>query len=385
MTLNVLAATSGFEGNLNAREAINAITAGVRRALPDAAVHKVPIVEDGEGFAGALVEATSGTMHPVGVTGPYGKPVESHLGLLGGPGPRTVVVDAAAAAGLSLVAAEERDPIRASSYGVGELLRLGLSAGAERILLACGATLLCDGGVGMAQALGIRFLDEDGVEVRPGALELARIASIDASKCDPRLSDVQLDAAVNWRSLLLGAEGVARSQALAKGACLDLVPLLDEALQVYAGRLREATGRDVGLIGGGGAGGGLGAAVFALLGGRLQPHFDSVLEYLAVERTLESTDLVLLVDGGDSTRAPELGALGKVARKAKLRDLPVVALGPNISDGLGGEQGIDVAYRIEAGGRRDEAGDSKDLIRAAEEVMHLVSMGLRLGESRNPE
>lgn len=385
MTLNVLAATSGFEGNLNAREAINAVTAGVRRALPEAAVQKVPIVEDGEGFAGALVEATSGAMHPVGVTGPFGNPVESHLGLLGGPGPRTVVVDAAAAAGLSLVAAGERDPIRASSYGVGELLRLGLSAGAERILLACGATQLCDGGVGMAQALGIHFLDEDGVEVRPGALELARIVSIDASKCDPRLESVQLDAAVNWRSVLLGAEGVARLQGPAKGAGRDLVPLLDEALQVYAGRLKEATGRDVGLIGGGGAGGGLGAAVFALFGGRLLPHFDLVLEYLAVEQTLERTDLVLLVDGGDSARAPELGALGRIARKAKLRNLPVVALGPNISDGLGSEQGIDVAYRIDPGGKPEEAGDSKGLVRAAEEVMHLVRMGLRLGESRTPE
>lgn len=380
MTLNVLAATSGFEGNLSAREAINAVTAGVRRALPDAAVCKVPIVEDGEGFAGALVEATSGSMHPVGVTGPYGAPVESHLGLLGGPGPRTVVVDAAAAAGLSLVAAEDRDPIRASSYGVGELLRLGLSAGAERILLACGSTLLCDGGVGMAQALGVCFLDDDGAEIRPGALELARIASIDGSKCDPRLESVQLDAAVNWRSVLLGPDGVARSQAPVKGTSPDLSSLLEEALQVYAQRLEAATGWDVGLIGGGGAGGGLGAAVFALLGGRLLPHFDSVMEYLAVEQELEQTDLVLLVDGAESGGAPELGALGRIARKAKLRDLPVVAVGPNISDRLGGEQGIDVAYRVESG----EAGESKHLVRAAEEVMHLVRMGLNLGEARDP-
>lgn len=158
-SIRVLVAPSGFKESLGAEQVARHIAAGVRRAAPGARVMTAPLVDGGEGTTQALVRATRGTRYPVMVTRPVGQPVEAHVGLLGGPGPRTAVVEMAAAAGLRLVPRDQRDPLRTTTYGVGQLIAAALDLGVERILVGCGDSGTNDGGAGMAQALGARLLD----------------------------------------------------------------------------------------------------------------------------------------------------------------------------------------------------------------------------------
>ena len=181
MTYTVLVAPSGFKESMGAEEAAQAIAAGVRKAMPTARIHRAPMVDGGEGFTKAIVEATGGRLRQITVTGPVGKPVESFFGFMGGRESRTAVLEMAAAAGLSLVPRDLRDPTQTTSIGVGELIRAALEAGATRILIGCGDSGINDGGAGMAQALGAHLLDAEGNEIGHGGGELSRLAKIDAS------------------------------------------------------------------------------------------------------------------------------------------------------------------------------------------------------------
>ena len=162
MPFRVVVAPSGFKESLSAEQAADCIEKGVLRAFPGSEVVKAPMADGGEGFTRALTGATNGTIHPVTVTGPLGQPVSAFIGFLGGCPEPTAVIEMAAAAGLSLVPRDRRNPCLTTSYGVGELVRAALDGGARRILLGCGDSGINDGGAGMAQALGGRLLDADG-------------------------------------------------------------------------------------------------------------------------------------------------------------------------------------------------------------------------------
>jgi len=243
--LRIVVAPSGFKESLGADEVADRIEAGVLRVIPEAEVLKAPMVDGGEGFTKALVAATDGSLREVEVTGPVGEPVGSHYGLLGGDGPKTAVLEMAAAAGLVLVPREVRDPSGTTTYGVGELTRVALDEGAEKLLVGCGDSGTTDGGAGMAQALGVRLLDAEGEELGRGGIEFARFANIDLSGRDPRLDGVQIDVACNWRNLLCGERGVARVFGPQKGASPEQVERLAGALDNFADVIERDLGVDV--------------------------------------------------------------------------------------------------------------------------------------------
>jgi glycerate kinase len=379
--LTVLIAPSGFKESLGAREVADHIARGVLKAMPQARVLRAPLVDGGEGFTEALVDATGGTLHRLQVTGPLGTPVDSFFGLFGDG--RTAVIEMAAAAGLRLVPRDQRNPMRTTSRGVGELIAAALDAGAERILLGCGDSGINDGGAGMAQALGVRLLDADGAEIGPGGGELARLARIDLSGRDPRLQRVQLDAAVNWHNVLLGPRGVAPVFAPQKGATPVQVRLLEEALEQYARCVRAATGCEIGHAPGSGASGGLGAGFAALLGGTLYPRYEVVMRYLDLDTLLESADLVITAEGSLDGQTPYGKIPAEVAQRAKRRGLPVIALAGTLGKGVASnlEHGIDAFASIVRGPCSLEeafANAGKWLARAAEDSVRMVGVGLRL-------
>ncbi len=383
MSLHILIAPSGFKESLGAPEVADHIAQGVLRAMPDAHVVQAPMVDGGEGFTEALVKVTKGTMHSVTVTGPVGQPVESFFGILGGRSKKTAVIEMAAAAGLRLVPRDQRDPTKTTSYGVGELIRAALAAGAQRILLGCGDSGINDGGAGMAQALGARLLDAQGKEIGQGGAELARIAKIDLSGLDMRLKNVQLDAAVNWHNVLLGERGVARVFGPQKGATPAQVEILDAALINYSARIFEVTGIDMGSAPGGGASGGLGAAFAGLLGGLLHPRFDIVMNYLELDRLIEEADLVITAEGSLDGQTPFGKIPAEVARRAKLRGLPVIALAGTIGKGVTNnfEYGIDAfASILKRPCSLDEAivKAGSLLTRAADDAVRMMMVGMRL-------
>ncbi|MGO4671486.1 glycerate kinase [Bosea sp. 2YAB26] len=384
MTLKILIAPSGFKESLDASAVAAAIALGVKTGMPDADTLLAPLVDGGEGFTKALVAATGGRLHRLTVTGPVGEPVEAFFGFLGRSGPRTAVVEMAAAAGLALVPRDRRNPMLTTSYGVGELIRAALDAGAERILVGCGDSGINDGGAGMADALGIRLLDASGRRIGRGGGALATLAQIDLSGRDPRLATTRIDAAVNWHNVLLGRNGVARVFAPQKGATPEQVVALEQALHVYAAQLQAATGDDTSTAPGCGASGGLGAGLQALLGARLHPRYNIVMQYLAFDDLLGQADLVITAEGCLDEQTPFGKIPAEVARRAKKRGIPVIALAGTIGRGrvrINFEHGIDAfASILKRPCTLEEAiaETEKLLRRAAEDAIRMVGVGIRL-------
>jgi glycerate kinase len=331
--MQVLIAPSGYKESLSAEAVAGAIASGVRVACPSARTVELPLVDGGEGFTETLVRITGGTLQPLTVTGPVGQPVASFFGLLGGPGPRTAVLEMAAAAGLRLVPRDQRDPLRTTTYGVGELIRAALEAGAERILLGCGDSGTNDGGAGLAQALGIRLLDAEGHEIERGGGALRRLARVDLSGRDPRLERVTIDVACNIHNLLCGPNGVARVFGPQKGATPEAVETLAAALDHYAAVLQRELRQDVRLMPGGGASGGLGAGLHALLGAHLHSRYDLVLRYLDIDSHLKCADLVFTAEGAIDHQTPHGKIPAEVARRALPYGVPVIALAGTVGAG----------------------------------------------------
>lgn len=384
MTLHILIAPSGFKESLGADEVADCISEGMKQILPDAHFTKAPLVDGGEGFTKALVAATDGTLHEVTVTGPVGQPVASHFGFLGGAGPRTAVLEMAAAAGLRLVPRNLRNPLVTTTYGVGELVKHALDAGAERILIGCGDSGTNDGGAGAAQALGIRLQDCDGFALGQGGGELRRLCHIDRSRRDPRLDHVQIDVAVNWHNVLCGPKGVARVFGPQKGATPEQVQALEAALSQFAGVIEADLGVDVRTAPGTGASGGLGAGLMALLGAKLHPRYEIVMNYLELDSLLRQADLVITAEGGIDFQTPRGKIPAEVATRAKAFGLPVIALAGTIGQGaeINHQFGIDsFASILTAPCSLSEAITQAHelLVRAAEQTARMLLIGRQLG------
>lgn len=383
MSFTVLVAPSGMKESLSADEAANCIEKGIHRAFPGATVIKAPMVDGGEGFTKALVAATSGTLHPVTVTGPVNEPVEAYFGMLGGATVPTAVIEMAAAAGLSLVARNRRNPCETTSFGVGELIRAALDNGARRILLGCGDSGINDGGAGMAEALGARFLDPNGNALPRGGAALADLTDIDVSGLDPRLQSVRIDAAVNWHNVLLGERGVARIFGPQKGATPEQVEVLAEAMENYAEKILSTTGVSVGAAPGAGASGGLGAAILGLLNGKLHPRYEIVMQYLELDRYIAKADLVITAEGSLDGQTPFGKVPAEVAVRARRIGVPVIALAGTIGKGvrLNFDHGINAFASILS--RPCSLEDAiqlapKLLARAAEDATRMVMVGMTL-------
>ncbi|MEV0120253.1 glycerate kinase [Streptomyces sp. NPDC050703] len=378
-------APSGFKESLSAGAAAEAIAAGVRRVVPHAETDLIPLVDGGEGTARALASADGGRLVALPATGPVGQRIGTHFALLGDG---TAVVEMAAVAGLALVPRDLRDPGATTTYGVGELIRAALDAGARRILVGCGDSGTSDGGAGALQALGARLLDADGRELPRGGRELARLSRIDASGLDPRLADTDIRVACNPFNVLCGERGVARVFGPQKGATPAQVEQLAAALEHWAHVLTRdlRVGTDLFEGAGTGASGGLGAGL-AALGARLLPRFDVLLGRLDLDARLARADLVVTAEGALDHQTPRGKIPAEVARRAKRSGRPVLVLAGTI--GRGAHQvrasGVDAYSAIlpapvsltEALGRGGEF-----LTDATERALRMIVLGSRLRSGR---
>jgi glycerate kinase len=382
MPLKVLVAPSGFKECLDADRVAECVARGVRRAAPSAEVAVVPVVDGGEGTARILAELTGGRLVPVRVTGPTGDPLDSHFALLDDRWDGIAVVEMAAAAGLRLVPPDQRNPLLTTSRGVGELVRAALDAGAKRVVVGCGDSGVCDAGAGAAQALGVRLLDADGRELGPGGAELLQLARIDTSGRDERIGRVPVELACNPAVPLCGPDGVMRFAAQ-KGATADQVRQLGQVVARFADVAARCLGVDLRGLAAGGASGGLGAGLHALLGVPLRSRFEVFLEWVGFDARLAECDLVLTAEGRLDGQTLRGKVPAEVARRAKARGVPVVA--------LAGEIGVGAAANLAAGiegyativrgpcALADAVRDAPTLIEeAAEQAIRLVLVGTRL-------
>lgn len=342
----IVVSPDSFKESLPAAEVAEAIIAGLRQVWPSAEYVAVPMADGGEGTLDAITRATGATLHTARVTAPLGELVEARFCITADG--TTAVIEMAAASGLELVPSASRDPLRATSYGTGELLRAALDAGVSRCVLGIGGSATVDGGAGMLEALGTRLLDRDSHPVRRGGAGLADIDRLDMSALDPRLAACRIDVACDVDNPLLGPSGAAAVFGPQKGATPAMVAQLELGLANLARAIEAQLGISVAKTPGGGAAGGVGAALIACLGANLQPGTGLVAELVGLDAAIHEADLVITGEGrmdGQTIRGKT--PIG-VAQIAKRYGKPVLAIAGSL--GPGWEQvltrGIDAVFPI---------------------------------------
>lgn len=335
--MKVIIATGALKHSLSATAAAQAVARGLRRAGLDADPILLPIADGGNGTLDAFLTG-GGERIRVPVVDPLGRPIEAAFGLRDG----TALIEMALASGLELLEAGELDPMRASTYGTGQLMQAALDAGAKRVIVGVGGSATVDGGAGCLQALGVRLLDVDGNEVPPGGGSLHLIQRIDASGLDPHWREVEVIVASDVDNPTLGEHGAAPVFAPQKGATPAQVDALEADLSYFFTLVAKQVGVDVRSGRGGGAAGALSAGLMAFLGGRIESGIDLILDLRGFDDYLADAALVITSEGRmDAQTVHGKGPIG-VARRARLRNVPTVALvgGLNVDDSLLHEAGL---------------------------------------------
>ncbi|HEY5034252.1 MAG TPA: glycerate kinase [Candidatus Dormibacteraeota bacterium] len=322
--MKIIVAPNSFKGSLSATQAANAIANGVREVFPDAEVVEIPVADGGEGTVEALVSAHHGTYEWVNVEGPLGDPVLASYGLIDGG--KTAVAELASASGYVLVSPAMRDPRKTSTYGFGQLLEAARKSGARSVIAGIGNSATNDGGVGMAQALGYRFLDAAGVDLPRGGAALLRLERIDDSKLNPGWRSVQVRVACDVTNPLTGPEGASAVYGPQKGADPATVRLLDQALDRLAQVIEHQYGKRVADIPGAGAAGGTGAGLMAFLDAKLVSGASLVVDASGFDEALPGAQLVITGEGRADGQTAYGKAPGEVARRAQAAGIPTVLI-----------------------------------------------------------
>jgi glycerate 2-kinase len=331
--VKILIAPDSFKGSLSAQAAANAIQEGISRVRRNANCLLRPVSDGGEGFLSCILAARDGKQVEVEVAGVLGQPKTCRYALLASSA--TAVIEAAAACGLQGLRDTELDVLRATSYGVGQLIANALDQGATAIVVGLGGSATNDGGLGCLQALGYRLVDEHNelIGEPASANDLARVAKLDASRRRRIPATLRIRVACDVNNVLVGEHGASRTFAGQKGATAGQIEQLEAGMQNWAKVLREATGRDIAAIPGSGAAGGLAAGLLALDAASLEPGIDLVLDTIHFDRDLENCDLVIAGEGAmDRQTAFGKAPIG-VCRRAKAAGVPVIGLAGALAPG----------------------------------------------------
>ena len=316
--MKVVIAPQSFKGSISALDAARAMEEGLLRVVPNAETVLVPVADGGDGTLETLVDATGGDVRSATVTGPVGKAVAAEWGALGDG--RTAVIEMARTSGLALLSLEERDPLHATTYGLGEVLRKALDAGFRSFIVGIGGSATNDGGAGMAQALGVRLLDETGNDLPRGGAALANLQRIDMAGLDARVVGARFSVACDVSNPLTGPEGASAVYGPQKGATPEMIERLDAALKNFAEVVERDIGTSIDTVPDAGAAGGLGGGMMAFLGGSLRAGVDIVLDHVGLDEKLEGADLVLTGEGRDRfpdglQQGPDRGGAASEAAK----------------------------------------------------------------------
>lgn len=340
--MRIVIAPDSYKGSVSASAVAEAMERGILQVFPAADVRKLPIADGGEGTVEALVVATGGQRRYTDVCGPLGERITALWGVLGDG--KTAVIEMASASGLPLLSKEQRDPLRATTYGTGELMRAALDAGLRRIIIGLGGSATNDGGTGMARALGVRFTSGNGEELPEGGAALIGLKKIHMEGLDPRLQETEITVACDVDNPLCGPRGASAVFGPQKGATPEMVVELDLALGHFAACAHEATGRTVSDLAGAGAAGGLGAGLLFFTPATLKPGVEIVLDAVGFSDVVKDAAFVITGEG----RTDGQTAFGKapvgVAKVAKQFNVPVFC----ISGGLGKGADDALAHGIDA-------------------------------------
>lgn len=344
--MKVVIAIDSLKGSLSSMEAGTAIKDGILVAKPDAEVIVKPLADGGEGTTDALIEGMNGERIDLTVTGPMHTPVDAYYGYL--KDTNTAVMEMASAAGITLVPDSEKNPLLATSYGVGEMINDAIQRGCRNFIIGIGGSVTNDGGIGMLKALGVRFLDENGEDAGEGGQALAKVARIDVSGMNPLLKECHIQVACDVNNPLCGENGSTYVYGPQKGVTEDMKKTLDEAMAHFARVTSETLENDYMNTPGAGAAGGLGYAFLAYTGAALTPGIELILDAVGLEEELSGADVVVTGEG----RLDFQTAMGKapvgVARLAKKYNAKVIAFAGSVTKEATAcnKEGIDAFFPI---------------------------------------
>ena len=369
----VILIPDSFKGTMSSAEICEIMAERVHAHWPGAETVKIPVADGGEGSVDAFVAAMGGEKVPCRVTGPGGLPCDAFYGKIGD----TAVVEMAAAAGLPMMG-EARDALGATTFGVGELMLAAARAGARKIIMGLGGSATNDGGCGAAAACGARFFDEAGAVFVPTGGSLARVRRIDLAGLSPLLDGVKIVTMCDIDNPLCGPHGAAAVFGPQKGADAAQVALLDAGLAHLAGVMARDLGADVLQLPGAGAAGGMGGGMVAFFGSALQMGIETVLETVGFEAALEGADAVFTGEGridGQSLRGKVVVGVARAARK---KGVPVIAVVGDIADGAEAayDEGVSAIFSI----NRVAAPYSEAKLRAKSDLRLTMDSLLRLAE-----
>ena len=374
--MKVVVAIDSLKGSLSSMEAGLAIKEGVLAAQPDAEVIVKPLADGGEGTTDALIEGMNGERIDLTVTGPMHTPVDAYYGYLRET--NTAVMEMASAAGITLVPDKEKNPLLATSYGVGEMIIDAIQRGCRNFIIGIGGSITNDGGIGMLKALGVRFLDEKGEDAGEGGQALAKVACIDLSSLNPLLKECHIQVACDVNNPLCGESGSTYVYGPQKGVTEDMKKTLDEAMAHFARVTSESLENDYMNTPGAGAAGGLGFAFLAYVGATLTPGIELILDAVGLEDELSGADVVVTGEG----RLDFQTAMGKapvgVARLAKKYNARVVAFAGSVTKEATAcnKEGIDAFFPILRG--VCTLADAMDPVNARNNMIATVEQVFRL-------
>ncbi len=367
--VHILVAPDKFKGTLTARQVCDAVASGWSSVRPHDRVEAVPMADGGEGTMQALADALGGRLASVSVAGPLGDRVDADFGLVPVEEGLLGVVEMARASGLGLIPSSRRDPNRTTTRGTGELMLAAIGAGARRLLVCIGGSATNDGGVGMAQAMGYRFLDAGGTEIGPGGEGLLDLMRIDATHVAPGISSVSVIGACDVDNPLTGPHGASAVYGPQKGASADDVLVLDRAL----GHLAAVVERDLGIpyrdAPGAGAAGGLGFGLLAFCGARLRPGVEVVMDAVGLTQRIVQADLVITGEGSFDAQSLHGKTPAGVLDACALARVPAVVVCGRADISVEAAEAVEVVSMVERVGPDAALGDARVSLRLVAEEL----------------
>jgi len=327
----IVIAPDSFKGTMSSIEICDIVEEGIKNIFPEIETVKIPIADGGEGTVDAFLRSVGGEKVTVKVKDPLFRDIVSYYGIL--TDGKTAIIEMAAASGLPLVE-DERNPCLTTTFGTGQLMYDALEKGCTKIIIGIGGSATNDGGIGMAAALGLRFLDESGNEIPLNGEGLASLHTIDVSGKDKRLDSCEIIVACDVTNPLYGPNGAAYVFAPQKGADADMVEFLDRNLRNFAGVLKKDLGIMVDEIPGTGAAGGLGAGLIAFAGATLRSGIKILLDTVKFDEIIKDADLIITGEGKIDSQSLRGKVPVGIAERAKKMNVPVVAIVGNIGDDI---------------------------------------------------
>lgn len=328
--MKFLFASDSFKGSLSSRRTAELLTLAAQEIFPGCECTSVETADGGEGTADAVLSAVNGEKIMLPVHGPLGKMTESSYGILSDG---RVIMEMASASGLPLVPCSLRDPRCTSSYGTGEMIADALDRGCRDISIAIGGSATNDGGMGCMRALGVRFYDKDGNDLKGCGQDLIKICTIDTSGIHPLIKDASFTIMCDVTNPLCGGNGATYTFGKQKGGTPEILAQLESGMQNYRDIILNRFGINMDEVPGSGAAGGLGAALMVFLNGKLKSGIDTVLDLVRFDQKLDGVSLVVTGEGCTDRQSAFGKVIQGVGMRCKKRNIPAVALVGSIGDG----------------------------------------------------